>query len=92
MIWLAPAGLDQVQIASFTFNSDHCVLSQITPQHSADLCGRFNFYMLHPKSPRAPVSPLNCDDTPLEPLPVLLGLRSSECQSAVKKDVYQLKL
>lgn len=79
MIWLAPAGLDQVQIASFTFIQT-TVPSQITPQHSADLlCRRFNFYMLHPKSPPAPVSPLNCKDTLLELLlPVLLGLRSSE--------------
>lgn len=36
IIWLAPAGLDQVQIASFTFIQT-TVLSQITPQHSADL-------------------------------------------------------
>lgn len=36
MIWLAPAGLDQVQIASFTFIQT-TVPRQITPQHSADL-------------------------------------------------------
>lgn len=36
MIWLAPAGLDQVQIASFTFIQTTAP-SQITPQHSADL-------------------------------------------------------
>lgn len=57
MIWLVPAGLDQVQIASFTF-VQCTVPSQITPQHiEVCLCRRANFFLhASPRSPPAPVS------------------------------------
>lgn len=57
MIWLAPAGLDQVQIASFTVIQT-TVPSQITPQHSGVcLCRRANFFL--PASPRSPPAPVS---------------------------------